>query len=125
MEDEAQGSVVAEEGGTSLVDPSSKEMSKVSPHWLQDLIKPVPAVSLIVAVLSIVVSIYLFTTQISSPQVSWTSQKQTVFDFRSSNSAITVLDREGNTIVENMYAVQFIVWNSGNTRLDNVDENTI
>ena len=105
--------------------PPFVEGSPSSSHWVTDFVKPINVAFLMIAVISLALTVYFYRQTQSSPEISWALQKQIVFDHRNANSAITVLDRQGNSITENMYADQFVVWNSGNVRLDNVDASTI
>jgi hypothetical protein len=99
-------------------------MSRIQ-HWWHDFIKPINMTFLVLGVAGLLFGWYEYKEAVPNPQLAMNTTTQIVWDYTSANPELTVLDKAGQKVDGDIYASQITVWNSGNVRLDNVDESTI
>lgn len=77
-------------------------------------------VGTLLGLLSLAAGVYLFYASEKSPEISFQRSVVQVFDSRSSSPSITVSDDEGVAIETNVYAAEFVIWNSGSAPVEKI-----
>ncbi|MGB0384583.1 MAG: hypothetical protein ACPGWR_07145 [Ardenticatenaceae bacterium] len=93
--------------------------------FIDDLKNPVTAISLVLAILSIVVSVYLYYAGLKAPNPAYliSEDRSQIFDSTISSPNIRVLDKDGTPIEDDIYLATVTFWNAGHLAIEKHDIN--
>jgi hypothetical protein len=86
-------------------------------NWIADFLKPINITFLLIAVISVCLTVIFYWSSQNYAQISYYSNTIQIVD-QKEPGPFSVLDSSGRPVKENIYATNVTVWNSGNLPLE-------
>lgn len=89
----------------------------------EDFKRPSFIITFIIAVISVLLSIYFYNVgkQEREPIFTITTNPINIFNSANSSPSLKLIDRDSNIIKNDVYLIEFVIWNRGNLKIDPID----